>query len=119
MFIVCFFFSSRRRHTRYWRDWSSDVCSSDLQDEWQSTDKLKLTYGLRLDGIFFDNSDLMTNNAILALDYNGRHIDTGKWPNSSITVSPRFGFTYDVFGNKSLKVRGGTGLFSGRLPLVR
>src|SRR3712207_5132092 len=28
--IVVFFFSSRRRHTRYWRDWSSDVCSSDL-----------------------------------------------------------------------------------------
>src|SRR5947209_13673563 len=27
---VVFFFSSRRRHTRYWRDWSSDVCSSDL-----------------------------------------------------------------------------------------
>src|SRR3712207_9171833 len=27
---VGFFFSSRRRHTRYWRDWSSDVCSSDL-----------------------------------------------------------------------------------------
>src|SRR5947209_16350858 len=30
--LCCFFFfSSRRRHTRYWRDWSSDVCSSDLQ----------------------------------------------------------------------------------------
>src|SRR3712207_6151649 len=29
----CFFFSSRRRHTRYWRDWSSDVCSSDLDPE--------------------------------------------------------------------------------------
>src|SRR3712207_7690939 len=28
--IYLFFFSSRRRHTRYWRDWSSDVCSSDL-----------------------------------------------------------------------------------------
>src|SRR3712207_8486864 len=28
-----FFFSSRRRHTRYWRDWSSDVCSSDLKAE--------------------------------------------------------------------------------------
>src|SRR3712207_9150543 len=27
---MIFFFSSRRRHTRYWRDWSSDVCSSDL-----------------------------------------------------------------------------------------
>src|SRR5215217_8717772 len=40
MFFYCcsdlvyflFFFSSRRRHTRYWRDWSSDVCSSDLMD---------------------------------------------------------------------------------------
>src|SRR5215217_910448 len=30
---MLFFFSSRRRHTRYWRDWSSDVCSSDLLDE--------------------------------------------------------------------------------------
>src|SRR5947209_18003680 len=28
--VHSFFFSSRRRHTRYWRDWSSDVCSSDL-----------------------------------------------------------------------------------------
>src|SRR3712207_3423573 len=28
---ISFFFSSRRRHTRYWRDWSSDVCSSDLR----------------------------------------------------------------------------------------
>src|SRR5690606_39900720 len=27
---ICFFFSSRRRHTRFSRDWSSDVCSSDL-----------------------------------------------------------------------------------------
>src|SRR3712207_7021268 len=29
--VEFFFFSSRRRHTRYWRDWSSDVCSSDLE----------------------------------------------------------------------------------------
>ena len=88
------------------------------QDEWNITDKLKLTYGVRFDGLFFNNSDLMTNNAILDLDYDGRHIDTGKWPGNSLTVSPRVGFTYDVFGDKSLKVRGGTGLFSGRLPLV-
>src|SRR3712207_2036602 len=31
MSVMSFFFSSRRRHTRYWRDWSSDVCSSDLR----------------------------------------------------------------------------------------
>ncbi len=88
------------------------------QDDWNVTDKFKLTYGIRIDGLFFNNGDLMTNNAIYDLDYDGRHIDTGKWPNSSVTFSPRVGFTYDVFGDKSLKFRGGTGLFSGRLPLV-
>ena len=89
-----------------------------IQDDWNVSDKFKLTYGLRVDGLFFNNSDLMTNQAIYDLDYDGRHIDTGKWPGNSITFSPRVGFTYDVFGDKSLKIRGGTGLFSGRLPLV-
>ena len=88
------------------------------QDDWNVTDNFKLTFGLRLDDLFFDNGDLLTNNAILDLDYDGRHIDTGKWPTSKVIFSPRLGFTYDVFGDKSLKVRGGTGLFSGRLPLV-
>ncbi len=88
------------------------------QDEWTVNDRIKLTYGLRFDGLFFNDKDLMTNKAIYDLDYNGRHIDTGKWPSSYFTVSPRVGFTWDVFGDKSLKVRGGTGLFSGRLPLV-
>src|SRR3712207_7994130 len=37
-----FFFSSRRRHTRYWRDWSSDVCSSDLVD--QATGEIEQLY---------------------------------------------------------------------------
>ena len=89
-----------------------------LQDDWNILDNLKLTYGLRLDGLFFNNDDLMTNKAIYDLDYNGQHIDTGQWPSSKMTFSPRLGFTWDVFGDKSLKVRGGTGLFSGRLPLV-
>ena len=95
------------------------------QDEWNATDNFKLTYGVRFDGLFFNNTDLLTNNAIKELsyfpqanDYKETHIDTGKWPTSKITISPRVGFTWDVFGNKSLKVRGGTGLFVGRLPLV-
>jgi len=88
------------------------------QDEWNIIRNLKLTYGLRLDGLFFNNGDLMTNNAILELDYNGRHIDTGKWPSSNLIVQPRVGFSWDVFGNQMLKLRGGSGLFSGRLPLV-
>ena len=95
------------------------------QDEWNVNEKFKLTYGLRIDGLFFDNGDLMTNQAIYDLkyypkkyNYQETHIDTGRWPNSSVTFSPRVGFSWDVLGDKSFKVRGGTGLFSGRLPLV-
>ena len=94
-----------------------------VQDEWNMTEDFKLTAGLRLDGLFFNNKDLATNQAIQGIDYydpdgNVRNIDTGKWPTSNLTVSPRLGFNWDAFGDKSLKVRGGTGFFSGRLPLV-
>ena len=89
-----------------------------LQDEWNATERLKLTGGIRFDTFIFNNGDLMTNNAIKELDYYGKHIDTGKWPSTKLILSPRIGFTYDVLGDKTLKFRGGTGLFQGRLPLV-
>ena len=112
-----------------------------VQDEWNMTDNFKLNVGARFDGLFFDNSDLLTNgvleyaadgsidedqsSGIIALkyypkkyNYQETHIDTGKWPKAGLTISPRVGFSYDVYGDKRLKVRGGTGLFSGRLPLV-
>jgi hypothetical protein len=88
------------------------------QDDWSFSEKFKLSYGLRIDGLFFNNNDLMTNKAIQEIDYSGRHIDTGKWPSASVIFSPRVGFVWDTFGDKSLKLRGGTGLFSGNLPLV-
>jgi outer membrane receptor protein involved in Fe transport len=89
------------------------------QDEWNINDKLKLTYGLRLDDLMFDNSDLTTNKAIYDLTFrDGKKIDTGTWPDSRLQISPRLGFSYDVFGDNSLKIRGGTGIFTGRLPLV-
>lgn len=89
-----------------------------LQDEWNITRKFKLTYGIRLDELMFDNSDLATNKAIYALDFGGQHIDTGKWPASRMQVSPRVGFNWDLLGDRSLTLRGGTGIFTGRLPLV-
>lgn len=88
------------------------------QDEWSMTNNFKLTYGLRIDNLVFDNKDLIANKAINDLDFNGRHLDTGKWPNANWIFSPRVGFSWDVLGNKTLKVRGGTGLFAGNLPLV-
>ncbi|NLY24205.1 MAG: TonB-dependent receptor, partial [Bacteroidales bacterium] len=88
------------------------------QDDWSVSERFKLSYGLRIDGLFFNNNDLMTNKAIYDIDYSGRRVDTGKWPSASVIFSPRVGFVWDTFGDRNLKVRGGTGLFSGNLPLV-
>ena len=88
-----------------------------VQDEWTPMQNFKLTVGLRADNITFID-DIITNNAILALDFGGRHINTGEWPTPKINLSPRLGFSWDVNGDKSLTLRGGTGIFTGRLPLV-
>ena len=89
-----------------------------VQDEWNVLENLKLTGGIRFDLLSFDSDDLVRNNAIYNLDFGGRRIDTGAWPDGNVQISPRIGFTWDVFKDKSLTVRGGTGLFAGRLPLV-
>src|SRR3712207_5582267 len=47
-----FFFSSRRRHTRYWRDWSSDVCSSDLRNTFNVYSTYKLWLGAEKEHAF-------------------------------------------------------------------
>ena len=88
------------------------------QDEWNPNEKLKVTAGLRLETIIFDERDVMRNKAIYDVNYNGLHVDTGKWPTPKLMLNPRIGFSYDAFGDGSLKVRGGTGIFTGRLPLV-
>ncbi|HZH72470.1 MAG TPA: TonB-dependent receptor, partial [Mariniphaga sp.] len=87
------------------------------QDEWNVASGLKLTYGIRADYIkYVDN--IIRNNAIYDLDFEGRKIDTGEWPTAKVQLSPRVGFTWDIMGDQTLKLRGGSGIFAGRLPLV-
>lgn len=89
-----------------------------FQDEWNPIDNLKITAGIRFDNISYNDADVRFNQALYDLDFGGRHFDVGRWPKANIQISPRFGFTWDVFGDKTVKVRGGSGLFAGRLPLV-
>lgn len=96
-----------------------------LQDEWQVNNKLKLTYGLRAELPIYHNKldspvslgGTALNNGIINVssDYS---MELGKWPSTKVQVSPRIGFNWDVKGDRSLQVRGGTGLFTGLLPFV-
>lgn len=89
-----------------------------LQDEWQVSPRLKTTYGVRVElPIFLDK--MQDNPAIAALTFaDGRKMDVSSWPKSQLLVSPRIGFNYDVLGDRSLQIRGGSGLFTGMLPFV-
>ncbi|MEN6619600.1 MAG: TonB-dependent receptor [Rikenellaceae bacterium] len=89
-----------------------------VQDKWSLRDNLKLTLGLRLDMPIF-MSDLDRNETLEGLTFQGnRKIDVSQYPSTQPLFSPRLGFNWDVFSNKKLQVRGGSGLFSGTPPYV-
>ncbi len=93
-----------------------------IQDEIQLERNFNLTYGIRFDVPFFTSSGFINNevDGMSFLDENGQSVklSTSKLPSALLQISPRIGFNYDVFGNKSTQIRGGVGLFTGRPPFV-
>jgi len=92
------------------------------QDELQVSGKLNLTYGLRVDVpmYFTDPVDNPFSRSRKALDENGNTevVDQSKLAGAKLMLSPRLGFNYDVKGDRSTQLRGGTGIFTGRVPFV-
>jgi hypothetical protein len=102
-----------------------------LQDEWNINEKLKLTYGVRFDKpLYFDSSEKAQDVIDVAPAYvpdipyvdpeTGETVffDSTELPTNEILVSPRVGFNWDVRGDNSFQIRGGSGVFTGRLPFV-
>ena len=90
-----------------------------LQNEMRISPRFNLTAGLRLDlPIFPENPNIQTHPLLAELDFNGTFYDTGVLPRSRVMFSPRIGFNYDLTGDRSIVARGGTGIFTGRIPFV-
>jgi hypothetical protein len=88
------------------------------QDEFQITDNFKLTAGLRFDMPSYPKAlaeHPLLNNLTFA---NGIQISTASLPKTRISISPRLSFNWDVKGDRSLQVRGGSGIFTGKFPFV-
>jgi len=87
------------------------------QDEYQVTKNILVTGGLRIDiPVFPDKPG--ANDAFNSVYDPQNGVSTGVLPKSRIMWSPRLGFNWDVFGNKTTQIRGGSGLFTGRVPFV-
>lgn len=85
------------------------------QDEIQVSEQFRLTAGLRVDvPVIGDNPSY---NPIVDSTYKGKY-NTSNTPSGQLLWSPRVGFNYDVKNDKSVIVRGGAGIFSGRVPFV-
>src|SRR5690606_35359812 len=93
-----------------------------VQDRFKVNEQLDITAGIRAELPIYLNK-LTANEGINSLelldtDGNPKNYDSGNWPKSRIMLSPRVGFNYDALGDRSLIVRGGTGIFTGRVPFV-
>ena len=102
-----------------------------LQDEWNASDDLKITYGVRFDKpLFFDTTQKaqeVIDNACCfdpTISYYNPNtqqevtLDNRKIPTDQWLFSPRVGFNWDANGEGKLQLRGGSGIFTGRLPFV-
>ncbi|WP_460620637.1 TonB-dependent receptor [Hymenobacter tenuis] len=85
------------------------------QDEFSPLENLRLTMGVRLDVPFF--FDKPGNNEKVNVGF-GSKISTQNVPNGQLLWAPRLGFNWDVNNDQKLQVRGGTGVFTGRVPFV-
>ncbi len=94
--------------------------SAFAQDEISVSDRFKLTLGLRADLPTYPSVDeIKTHPLVAAMNFaNGEKINTGALPKKRTMLSPRLGFNWDVYGNRSMQVRGGAGIFTGKIPFV-
>jgi hypothetical protein len=93
-----------------------------VQDELLASPRLTLTYGLRADfpHYFTQPVDNPFSRGLRALDANRQPetVDQSRLPGTTLMLSPRVGFNWDVNGDQTMRLRGGTGIFTGRVPFV-
>jgi hypothetical protein len=91
--------------------------SAYIQDEINVSNKLKVVAGLRFDLPTYPDP-LPEHPIVSGLTFGNNKYSTATLPQTKAMLSPRIGFNYDLNGDRKYVVRGGTGIFTGRVPFV-
>jgi len=91
--------------------------SAYIQDEINVNSKFKVVAGLRLDLPTYPKP-LPEHPIISSLTFGDNQYSTATLPQTKAMLSPRIGFNYDLTGDRKYVIRGGTGIFTGRVPFV-
>jgi len=102
--------------------WAAEFGAGQLgfyaQDKWDVTDNFQFTYGLRVDiPLFFDTPAENTGFNEFAAS-KGWDLKTNQKLSSKPMLSPRLGFRWDINGDRKYILRGGAGIFTGKIPFV-
>lgn len=93
--------------------------SAYIQDQMKISDNFRVTAGVRFELPSYPSIESTNfNKAFNDLDFGGTKYSTSQLPEAKMTVSPRIGFNWDITGDRKYVLRGGTGVFVGRLPYV-
>ncbi len=90
------------------------------QDEITVNRNFRMTLGLRVDRATYPEvPQIKTHPLVAAMTFaGGVKMNTGLLPSTRLLWSPRMGFNWDLYGDRSLQIRGGTGVFTGKVPFV-
>ena len=105
-------------HSHFVAKMSTNQWSLYFQDNMSLSDRFRLSLGVRFELPSYPSLKDNFNEEYYKIDFGGNHYRTDNVPKASISVSPRVGFNWDITGERNLILRGGSGLFIGRLPFV-
>ena len=105
-------------HSMFTSEMKTNQWSFYVQDNISWSERFRMSIGARFELPSYPSLANNYNADYYNLDFGGKHFRTDNVPSASLSFSPRIGFNWDINGSRKYILRGGTGLFVGRMPFV-
>ena len=111
-------YGNNANHSMFTSEMKTNQWSFYVQDNISWSERFRMSVGFRFELPSYPSLADNYNDEYYKLDFGGKHFRTDNVPSASLSFSPRIGFNWDINGSRKYILRGGTGLFVGRMPFV-